>query len=226
MAGSGLGHRVGAGTIGRILAVGGIGPAPRAVDTSWRVFLRGAGIWAARGGRLLYRHGGVASVVRTVRHGDRHWPHPHPRRHGQPDRRLDHPAGPQSGDGSRRPRCVVPVPHLGPRRHVHRVLRRVVASEGIDVVKTPPRSPWANAVAERFVRSVRAECTDKVLIYNEQHARAVLRQYEKHFDRHRPHQSLGQHPPDHNPGVVITIDAPVRRRRVLGDVINEYRRAA
>jgi hypothetical protein len=64
------------------------------------------------------------------------------------------------------------------------------------------------------------------LIYNERHARCVFREYEQHFNRHRPHQSRDQRPPEYDSTVVIDLEAAVRRRRLFGGVVNEYVRAA
>ncbi|CAI7974522.1 transposase [Frankia sp. Hr75.2] len=72
----------------------------------------------------------------------------------------------------------------------------VFTAAGIDVVGTPPQSPQANAIAERWVGTARRECTDRLLIVSERHLTTALTSYSEHFNTHRPHHSLSQHPPD------------------------------
>jgi putative transposase len=94
------------------------------------------------------------------------------------------------------------------------------------VIRTPVRSPRANAFAERFVGTLRHECLDHVLILGEQHLRNVLAEYARHYNRHRPHQGLQQEPPLRESGHAVDITAWIERRQVLGGLVNEYRRAA
>ncbi len=72
----------------------------------------------------------------------------------------------------------------------------VFRSEGIKVIYTPIRAPQANAYAERFVRTVRAECLDWLLIVGRRHLEQVLRTYTAHYNSERPHRALELHPPD------------------------------
>ena len=102
----------------------------------------------------------------------------------------------------------------------------IFAGEGVTTVKIPPRSPRANCYAERWVRTARTECTDRMLIYGERNLRSVLGEYAGHYNGHRPHQSRQQRPPDQDSQVSPPLDLPVQRRKVLGGVINEYYQAA
>jgi len=100
----------------------------------------------------------------------------------------------------------------------------VFVAEGIAIVRTPYRAPTANAYAERWVRSVREECLDHLLIAGEGHLRQVLADYVAHYNRARPHRALGQQTPI--PYAQRDLRGPVRRREVLGGLIHEYDREA
>ena len=93
------------------------------------------------------------------------------------------------------------------------------------MIKIPAQSPRANAFAERFVGTLRRECLDHLLILGEGHLRKVLAEFARHYNGHRPHQSLQQEPP-RRPGSAVDITARIERQQVLSGLINEYRRAA
>jgi putative transposase len=101
-----------------------------------------------------------------------------------------------------------------------------LAAAGIQAVKIPPRSPQANAYAERFVLTARTEVTDRMLIFGERHLRLVLAEYEAHYNGRRPHRSRQLRPPRPDHPVADLSRKRIQRRPVLGSLINEYERAA
>ena len=97
----------------------------------------------------------------------------------------------------------------------------------IKIIKTPVRAPRANAIAERFVGTIRRELLDRLLIVNQRHAAAVLRAFERHYNDHRPHRTLGQVAPLRRlPRRTPTKVDNVRRRDRLGGLIHEYQHVA
>jgi putative transposase len=102
----------------------------------------------------------------------------------------------------------------------------VLAGAGIEVVKIPPRSPRANAYAERFVLTARTEITDRMLIFGQRHLQLVLAEYEGHYNGRRPHRSRQLRPPRPDYSSADLSQKQIKRRLVLGGLINEYERAA
>ena len=90
----------------------------------------------------------------------------------------------------------------------------VFASERIETVKIPPRTPRANCYAERFVRSVRSECADRSSSTTNATPRTSSTSTPDTFNDHRPHQGRHHRPPNHDPATVIPLDAPIHRQRV------------
>jgi len=227
----GLGYRVGASTVRRILKRLRIPPAPQRSRTTWRQFLR---TQAATMLACDFFHVDCAVTLRrlyvffVLEVSTRHV------------RVLGVTAHPDGAWTVQQARNL--LMDLEERANQFRFLIRdragqftetldaVLAAAGIEVVKIPPRSPRANAYCERWVRTVRAEVTDRMLIAGPRHLRTVLDEYVMHFNQHRPHRARNLRPPDHADG----IEAPVtdlaaeriRRRKVLGGLIYEYERAA
>jgi len=98
----------------------------------------------------------------------------------------------------------------------------VFSSEGIEILHTPHRAPRANAYAERWVRSVREECLDPILVLNENHLRRVLKEYAQYYNHFLPHQGLGHRFPLSGP--TRYKEGLIRRWDILGGVIHDYYR--
>ena len=223
-----LGYRVGASTIRRVLKALKIPPAPkRRTDTTWRQFLR------AQASTMLavdFFHVDCAVSLQrlycffVIEAGSRYV------------RILGITANPDGPWTTQQIRNL--LMDLGDRAASFRFLVRdragqftdafdaVLADAGIEAVKIPPRSPCANAYAERFVLTVRTEVTDRMLIFGERHLRSVLAQYARHYNGRRPHRSRQLYPPWPDHSVADLSQEQIKRQPILGGLINEYERAA
>jgi putative transposase len=226
----GLGIKLAASTVWTILKEAGIEPAPRRLEQSWAEFLRAQAasvlecdfltvdtVFLKRFYVLFF----IELATRRVRlagitsNPDGRWV-------TQQARNLLM----QLDDENARPLFLVRDRDGKFSREFDEVFR----SEGIRVIKAPVRAPKARAHAERWVRSVRRECLDRLLILGRRHLQRVLAAYVEHYNEHRPHRALQQRPPLSQPppdeparAEVIDLDN-VRRRDLL--LIHEYRLAA
>lgn len=225
-----LGHRIGAGTIRKILRARRI-PPPAARDDRWRAFLRAhaQSILAID----LFHVDCALSLTRlyaafVIEHRTR-------RVHLLGVTR--HPTGPWLAQLARN--LTADLEEAG-QRFTHLIRDRdskftsafdaVFTAADMDVLLTAPQAPRMNAIAERFVRTARAECTDRMLVIGERHLRAVLPEYIKYYNTGRSHQGhdMSLRAPDDSPDI-IPFPAPpgrIRRKSVLGGLINQYEAAA
>ncbi len=226
----GLGIRVGASTVERVLERLRIPPAPQRSRTTWRHFLR---TQAATMLACDFFHVDCAVTLRrayvffVLEIGTRHV------------HVLGVTAHPADAWTVQQARNL--LMDLGERAAGFRFLIRdragqfteafdaMLAGAGIEVVKIPPRSPRANAYAERWVRTARAELTDRMLIAGRRHLLAVLDEYVAHYNQHRPHRARYLRPPDRGESITAPVSdlaaARIRRHKILGGLIHEYERS-
>jgi putative transposase len=103
----------------------------------------------------------------------------------------------------------------------------VLAGAGITAIRTPPRSPQANAYAERWIRTLRHELLDRTIIWNQRQLQQLLDEYIEHYNTHRPHQGLHQRAPNDAENVIpISPGRPIERQTTCAGLINQYRTAA
>ena len=218
----GLGHPIAASTVWKILKAAGIDPAPRRSGPTWRQFL------AAQAQAILavdFAHVDTIFLRRlyvlvVIEHG----------------RRRVHLAGitahPTGAWVTQQARNL--LIDLGDRAEQFRFLIRdrdakftaafdaVFAGADIRIIRTPVRAPRANAIAERFIGTLRRECLDHLLITGPRHLTLVLQEYIEHYNTHRPHRSLHQQPPaGATPPPSGAHVRPLRRDR-LGGLVHEY----
>jgi putative transposase len=222
----GLGHHVAASTVWMILKTAGIDPAPLRSGSTWRQFL------TAQAHAILavdFAHVDTVFLRRlyvlvVIEHG---------RRRVHLAGITAHPTGAWVAQQARNM-----LMDLGEHANHFQFLIRdrdsrftaafdaVFTGADIRIIRTPAQAPRANAIAERFIGTLRRECLDHLLIAGPRHLAAVLREYLDHYNTHRPHRSLNQHspagrtPPPSRPTV-----RPLRRDR-LGGLIHEYLQVA
>jgi putative transposase len=226
----GLGHRIAASTVWKILNSAGIDPAPRRAGPTWKQFLasQAHGVIAADFFHIDTALGKRLYALVFLEHGTRRLHTAGVTQHPTQDWTTQQ-ARNLTTDTSAR---------LSALRFLLRdrdtkysaAFDAVFPAEDMDILTSAPQTPKMNAHCERIIRTLRSEVCDHVLILNEAHARKVLAEYQRHYNnRHRPHQTREQRPPERHqqPDQADEANAgALLRTRVLNGLINEYRYAA
>lgn len=224
---AGIGHRVAASTVWKILKDHGVAPAPRRASVTWSEFLRSQAAVACDFAcvdtvmlRRYYLLFFIDIPTRRVFYGGI----------------TDHPTGEWTTQAARNlflrhrdrlDNCKALVRDRGSQ--FTDAFDEIFRTEGIKVLKTPVRTPVANAFAERWIGTLRRELLDRTLIWNRRQLERIVVDYIDHYNEHRPHRSLDHHPPSQAGATSITVSGKpisVRRSSRCDGLISEYRNAA